>query len=57
MKSIKMQVRLDDFTYNELKKVKEELNIGISDFVRRAIFEKLQRIENAKIMPVDKRKH
>ena len=57
MKNIKMQVRLDDFTYNELKKVKEELNIGISDFVRYAIFEKLQRIENAKIMFVDKQKH
>lgn len=57
MKNIKMQVRLDDFTYNELKKVKEELNIGISDFVRRAIFEKMQRIENAKIMPIDKQKH
>ena len=57
MKNIKMQVRLDDFTYNELKKVKEELNIGISDFVRYAIFEKLQRIENAKIVSVDKQKH
>lgn len=57
MKNIKIQVRIDDFTYNELKKVKEELNVGISDFVRYAIFEKLQRIENAKIMLVDKQKH
>lgn len=57
MKNIKIQVRIDEFTYNELKKVKEELNVGISDFVRYAIFEKLQKIELSKIKAIDKQKH
>ena len=57
MKNIKIQVRIDEFTYNELKKVKEELNVGISDFVRYAIFEKLQKIELSKIKAIDERKN
>ena len=57
MKNIKIQVRIDEFTYNELKKVKEELNVGISDFVRYAIFEKIQKIELSKIKAIDERKN
>ncbi|HIS62323.1 MAG TPA: hypothetical protein IAC14_08800 [Candidatus Scybalomonas excrementigallinarum] len=49
--------RLDEFTYNELQKHLEESKQGVSDFIRIAIYEKLERIENAKIMPIDKQKH
>ena len=49
--------RLDEFTYNELQKHLEESKQGVSDFIRIAIYEKLQRIELSKNKAIDKQKH
>lgn len=57
MKDNKLTARIDNFTYDILLKHLEETKTSISDFVRLAVYEKLERIENAKIMPVDKQKH
>lgn len=57
MKDNKLTARIDNFTYDVLLKHLQESNTSMSDFVRSAVYEKLQRIENAKIMPVDKQKH
>ena len=57
MKDNKLTARIDNFTYDILLKHLEESKTSISDFVRSAVYEKLERIENAKIMPVDKQKH
>lgn len=57
MKDNKLTARIDNFTYDVLLKHLQESNTSMSDFVRSAVYEKLQRIENAKIMPIDKQKH
>ena len=57
MKDNKLTARIDNFTYDVLLKHLQESNTSISDFVRSAVYEKLERIENAKIMPIDKQKH
>ena len=57
MKDNKLTARIDNFTYDVLLKHLQKSNTSMSDFVRSAVYEKLQRIENAKIMPVDKQKH
>ena len=57
MKDNKLTARIDNFTYDILLKHLEESKTSISDFVRSAVYEKLERIENAKIMPIDKQKH
>lgn len=49
--------KLDKFAYKALLIHLQESNTSMSDFVRSAIFEKIQIIENAKIMPIDKQKH
>lgn len=56
MKNSKLTARIDNFTYDILLKHLQESNTSISDFVRSAVYEKLQRIENAKIMPIGKQK-
>ena len=57
MKDNKLTARIDTFTYDVLMKHLEETKTSISDFVRLAVYEKLQRIELAKIKPIDKQKH
>lgn len=57
MKDNKLTARIDNFTYDILLKHLEESKTSISDFVRSAVYEKLERIENAKIMPIDNQKH
>lgn len=57
MKDNKLTARIDNFTYDILLKHLEESKTSISDFVRSAVYEKLERIENAKIMPINKQKH
>ena len=57
MKDNKLTARIDNFTYDVLLKHLQESKTSISDFVRSAVYEKLERIENAKIMPLDKQKY
>lgn len=57
MKDNKLTARIDNFTYDVLLKHLQKSNTSMSDFVRSAVYEKLERIENAKIMPIDKQKH
>lgn len=57
MKNSKLTARIDNFTYDMLLKHLEESKTSISDFVRIAVYEKLQRIELSKNNAIDKQKH